>query len=586
MTRPSRWQRQCVTNFSFMEQLHRRHHNSKAFSCYVIGQEVLPCLECIQILLDRDCKIYGFISLDNELRQWSVKQNIPFLGINYDRSSDRYLIEFLSQHSFDYLFSIENYYLLNEDVLKLPRKGAVNYHNSLLPRYAGCEVEHWAIANREKTHGITWHFMSKQVDAGDIIKQVFFEVSPIETAFSLNEKSDRAAVKSFSQLIDELATNRVSRVKQNLEERTYYAFSKRPPVGCVFSWNLCADEIDTFIRSLTYSCNRNYVGTPKIAIDNKFLIVPKIRILNFKSGVPAGTIVKIELKSIQIATQTNDVILTEILTIEGNKLPLTKAVSQFSWFEGYQFIELNKIVSERLTKSYVPALKQEYLFWVDRLATVQPTSLASFDFWGFNENSTEYAIGNVALSNRALSHLQYLLAKDDCYYFLLAVFCCFLYFFMQKRSIEIGYGDRKIKEEFQELEGFFVLHTPLRIQLRRQMTFREVLLRVKKEVEATRQRKTYCRDIFVRNPTLRRTGQKKCQFSTVVEQVKNLDNLDLRSNADFTLFIPENAEGYAWRYVKGFLDSKIETEMSHWLTSIANKAVRDLDRDISQITRF
>jgi len=330
MTRPSRWQRQCVTNFSFMEQLHRRHHNSKAFSCYVIGQEVLPCLECIQILLDRDCKIYGFISLDNELRQWSVKQNIPFLGINYDRSSDRYLIEFLSQHSFDYLFSIENYYLLNEDVLKLPRKGAVNYHNSLLPRYAGCEVEHWAIANREKTHGITWHFMSKQVDAGDIIKQVFFEVSPIETAFSLNEKSDRAAVKSFSQLIDELATNRVSRVKQNLEERTYYAFSKRPPVGCVFSWNLCADEIDTFIRSLTYSCNRNYVGTPKIAIDNKFLIVPKIRILNFKSGVPAGTIVKIELKSIQIATQTNDVILTEILTIEGNKLPLTKAVSQFS----------------------------------------------------------------------------------------------------------------------------------------------------------------------------------------------------------------------------------------------------------------
>ena len=78
----------------------------------------------------------------------------------------------LEKTSFDFLFSIVNSQILFPSLLKLPREFAINFHDALLPKYAGVHATSWAIFNQEKTHGITWHVMSEIVDSGDILKQV------------------------------------------------------------------------------------------------------------------------------------------------------------------------------------------------------------------------------------------------------------------------------------------------------------------------------------------------------------------------------------------------------------------------------
>ena len=134
------------------------------FSCFIIGAESL-LIQCAEILLQRGHQIYGVISSESTITHWAREKGIDTVNPGPD------LAQRLSRYSFDYLFSIANLSIISKEVLALPRKGAINFHDGPLPRYAGLYATSWALINQEKTHGITWHNISDDVDQGDILKQ-------------------------------------------------------------------------------------------------------------------------------------------------------------------------------------------------------------------------------------------------------------------------------------------------------------------------------------------------------------------------------------------------------------------------------
>src|SRR5207249_4556385 len=169
------------------------------FSCFIIGDGTLP-IQCADIMLDLEHTIYGIISSDVAVHDWAQEKGIPHLD-----SRNKDIVSFLSQHPFDYLFSIVNMSILPQRVLALPRRGAINFHDAPLPRYAGLYATSWAIMQSERVHGVTWHAMTELVDAGDILKQSLFAIDDDETAFTLNAKCYDAAISSFAELIDDIA---------------------------------------------------------------------------------------------------------------------------------------------------------------------------------------------------------------------------------------------------------------------------------------------------------------------------------------------------------------------------------------------
>lgn len=190
---------------------------SKKLSCFIIGEGTLP-LQCAEILLDREQTLYGIISSDAAVGDWARERGIPHIDPKMKISP-----HFVSQHPFDYLFSIVNMSILPEQVLALPRRCAINFHAAPLPRYAGIYARSWAILQGERVHGVTWHAMTNLVDAGDIFKQSLFEIDDQETAFTLNAKCYDAAIASFAELLDDIASDHVSMRKQDLNERTFFS---------------------------------------------------------------------------------------------------------------------------------------------------------------------------------------------------------------------------------------------------------------------------------------------------------------------------------------------------------------------------
>ena len=63
------------------------------------------------------------------------------------------------------------------DVLALPRLGAINLHDALLPRYRGPSAVEWAFRNGRRETGMTIHRLTPEFDTGPILAQARIPIS-------------------------------------------------------------------------------------------------------------------------------------------------------------------------------------------------------------------------------------------------------------------------------------------------------------------------------------------------------------------------------------------------------------------------
>ena len=59
--------------------------------------------------------------------------------------------------------------ILPDDILAVPKYGAINVHGSLLPKYRGAAPIQWAVLNGDKITGVTTMYLASEMDTGDII---------------------------------------------------------------------------------------------------------------------------------------------------------------------------------------------------------------------------------------------------------------------------------------------------------------------------------------------------------------------------------------------------------------------------------
>ncbi len=338
------------------------------FSCFLIGEGTL-LIRCAEILVNRGHAVNGVISSDQNVHSWAQERNLSLMDPG---TGD--IIRFLSQQPFDYLFSIVNPLILSKQVLELPRRCAINYHDAPLPKYAGSYATSWAIMQGEREHGITWHAIADLVDAGDIFKQRFFKIDDNETAFSLNARCYDAAVSSFSELVDDIATGNVSVKHQNLNERSFYPRYKRPSSGCVLCWDHSTREILDFVRALNFGSYDNPLGQPKLAVGMDFVIVQEIEKTDRSSANLPGTITHIDPYFVSIATGDGEVMLKKLLTIDGQSLLISDFVKMFGLYEGYRFNALDQEAVAHIT-TYNASISRYEEFWKSHLGTLEKATL-------------------------------------------------------------------------------------------------------------------------------------------------------------------------------------------------------------------
>jgi len=104
---------------------------------------------------------------------------------------------------------------LPREVFSLPRKGSVNLHASLLPKYRGAAPINWAIYHGERKTGVTTFLLDDRVDTGAILTQRDCLIGADETAGELGQKLSRLGAELLLETLDGLEGGTLMPVPQS-----------------------------------------------------------------------------------------------------------------------------------------------------------------------------------------------------------------------------------------------------------------------------------------------------------------------------------------------------------------------------------
>ncbi|MFQ5751450.1 MAG: MupA/Atu3671 family FMN-dependent luciferase-like monooxygenase, partial [bacterium] len=557
-------------------------NSNKSFSSFIFGENSL-LIQCSEILLEKGHEIYGIVTLDSKIVKWAAAKKITIID------SDANSVTKLKERPFDYLFSIANLYILSDEILELPRKGAINFHDGPLPKYAGINTPSWAILNREKHYGVTWHMMNREVDKGNILKQVTFDIAEEETALTLNAKCFEAASNSFAVLVDELSEGTNKPQKQNFEERTYYSRFKRPANGCIVSLNETAEHISTFCRALDFGPYLNPLGSPKIKLNGDFMIIGEIEVLKVQSDAVPGTITRIEDNQIRIATNSQDVALRKLMTINGLALPVSNIVKRYRLTEGSSLERLGSEDQERITCFNSEICKKE-AFWVRQLEALNFVDIHYTKPDNSNANLDEYEVLSLELPTNIQNALTTSNKITDIEDLLLTAFCLYVGQLSRSNSFTLGYSNSDLRKQLLGLEGLFATHLPLQIQINESDTIATSVQKILNQIEIVRQNKSYIFDISTRYPQFDKLTESdgKLVYPIVVESTDQLSGFRPQTGCILTLVVVNNLSELHWVY-NPFALSQVNVKLMqnqflYFLNAIFNNTENKTLSEISLIT--
>ncbi len=147
------------------------------------------------------------------------------------------------------LFVVVAFRILPKHLLEIPKKGSVNLHASLLPKYRGAAPIHWAVMNGEEKTGCTVFFLDEKVDTGSVIKQK-------ETAIGENETTgdvySRLKVTGSEVLLE--AVNEIEEDSYTLKPQDDSKATPAPKLfteDCKVDFHNSARDIHNKIRGLS-----------------------------------------------------------------------------------------------------------------------------------------------------------------------------------------------------------------------------------------------------------------------------------------------------------------------------------------------
>jgi methionyl-tRNA formyltransferase len=139
--------------------------------------------------------------------------------------------------------------IIKKNLLEMPKKGCINVHASLLPKYRGAAPIQRALMAGEEESGITIMYMAPKMDAGDIITTASLKIPEEMNSGELSDKLCALACPLLKSVLEQLERGDVERTIQDHEEATFAP--KITPLDTEIQWDKKAQEIHNQIRALS-----------------------------------------------------------------------------------------------------------------------------------------------------------------------------------------------------------------------------------------------------------------------------------------------------------------------------------------------
>ena len=212
-------------------------------------------VRCLKTLLSAGVAVPLVVTVKDDPREQQWFASVAAAAADYDldvmTAEDAHapeLIRRVTELQPDFLFSFYYRALLGAPLLRAARRGALNMHGSLLPRYRGRAPVNWAILRGERESGATLHYMVARADAGDIVDSQAVPILLDDDAREVFAKVTVAAETVLARSLPALIAGNAPRRPQPILPGEY--FGRRRPEDGRIDWSRPAVEIHNLVRAV------------------------------------------------------------------------------------------------------------------------------------------------------------------------------------------------------------------------------------------------------------------------------------------------------------------------------------------------
>lgn len=138
--------------------------------------------------------------------------------------------------------------ILPQKVLDVPKYGCINIHASLLPKYRGSAPYQWAVLDGLTETGVTAMYLTREMDAGDIIDVSKTPIGENETAGELLDHLAVLGAELLSRTLTRFERGKVPATPQDAAGVSYAPMLDKSM--CPIDWTKTAQQVHNHVRGL------------------------------------------------------------------------------------------------------------------------------------------------------------------------------------------------------------------------------------------------------------------------------------------------------------------------------------------------
>lgn len=201
--------------------------------------------------------------------------------------------------------------ILPDDMLEVPKYGAINVHASLLPKYRGAAPIQWAVLNGDKITGVTTMYLASEMDTGDIIYTSETDIGEFETSGELFDRLMIMGAELLDRTLRDIEAGTAPRTPQDHSKASYVKMLDKSlsPI----EWAKTPREV---IKQI-YGLQPWPVATAEL--DGKVFKIYSAEYTQNKTDKAPGSVVSAGKKGIEIACLDGETVLITELQAAGKK---------------------------------------------------------------------------------------------------------------------------------------------------------------------------------------------------------------------------------------------------------------------------
>ena len=201
--------------------------------------------------------------------------------------------------------------ILPDDILAVPKYGAINVHGSLLPKYRGAAPIQWAVLNGDKITGVTTMYLASEMDTGDIIYTAETEIGEYETSGELFDRLKDMGAELLVKTLRDIDVGTAPRTPQDHSKASYVTMLDKSI--CPIDWNKTPREVLKHI----YGLQPWPVAT--MELEGKTVRVFAAKYTDGKTEKVPGAVVSTDKGGLEIACADGETLLITEIQAPGKK---------------------------------------------------------------------------------------------------------------------------------------------------------------------------------------------------------------------------------------------------------------------------